>query len=738
MPKIVNVDKNNFKEKLDFIGLNLEKIPKFLMDFEPLGFGTSSSFNDNEHKIFRYIPIQEIQLLISPTNRLTDIKEKYSLAKPISAYLDPNNIEEYATFLKMLNMASVEEIENIEKKQEEFSEEPPFAVQYDKDYAWQIYYSEVTKKYFMLVTSEDYDFNAFFYLLKEQIKFHKSRKKQEKQIYVPINSLNYSGEYLKKSEISDLENYLWLFTKNWPNIYEVYDKEGNLRLEIIGNTNVYKTITSGYKIILNSKEEAMQYYKELKALFILQTELSFHYKFDTLINEKCELELYYQLEKIDYTNIAEFINKEYKKIQKKIEKEKQNVGILEKKLEELKQTSAMKDLEYLNKQKEIAMYLEYKKTFFGKIKLFLKFKKKKDTDIKPDKTLVENEEVKESIVRVSKTETDNNVKEYYTIEDIITLYAKLDKETTYIKNMNSDIHASELKIKSIEKKIENATKYIEEIDNHKKSIFEFWKFVNKDELLAMEEASMQEKDDNSSNLKKVFDYNLDLLDLGIQMDKLQRKTISKEVHDSIFLLDTEVRESTNRVKTLANKKHRETEKNMLKILNISRNTDVEEFKTRIEKVENLVNDNMDKIKASYDMPIYIATSNEQMIDKKGFGVYHIIPDKALEDVKNIASDKINLYKLEITEGMPLFYYTNIIYYDNFNETLPLGMNVSDKVAIDAAKFEFSPKNMLTFRVCEDFTENEVKGTPTVKTIMLCEYELKLKGQENKEEENKID
>ena len=785
MPKIVNVDKNNFKEKLDFIGLNLEKIPKFLMDFEPLGFGTSSSFNDNEHKIFRYIPIQEIQLLISPTNRLTDIKEKYSLAKPISAYLDPNNIEEYATFLKMLNMASVEEIENIEKKQEEFSEEPPFAVQYDKDYAWQIYYSEVTQKYFMLVTSEDYDFNAFFYLLKEQIKFHKSRKKQEKQIYVPINSLNYSGEYLKKSEISDLENYLWLFTKNWPNIYEVYDKEGNLRLEIIGNTNVYKTITSGYKIILNSKEEAMQYYKELKALFILQTELSFHYKFDTLINEKCELELYYQLEKIDYTNIAEFINKEYKKIQKKIEKEKQNVGILEKKLEELKQTSAMKDLEYLNKQKEIAMYLEYKKTFFGKIKLFLKFKKKKDTDIKPDKTLVENEEAKESIVRVSKTETDNNVKEYYTIEDIITLYAKLDKETTYIKNMNSDIHALELKIKNIEKKIENATKYIEEIDNHKKSIFEFWKFVNKDELLAMEEASMQEKDDNSSNLKKVFDYNLDLLDLGIQMDKLQRKTISKEVHDSIFLLDTEVIESinmvksnievdidklreslnhlkdlaqeqqkfykiedfdifggvsdnTNRVKTLANKKHRETEKNMLKILNISRNTDVEEFKTRIEKVENLVNDNMDKIKASYDMPIYIATSNEQMIDKKGFGVYHIIPDKALEDVKNIASDKINLYKLEITEGMPLLYYTNIIYYDNFNETLPLGMNVSDKVAIDAAKFEFSPKNMLTFRVCEDFTENEVKGTPTVKTIMLCEYELKLKGQENKEEENKID
>ncbi len=773
MPKSINIDKSNFKEKLDFIGLNLEKVPKFLMDFEPLEFTTSSSFSDNEHRVFKYIPINEIQILISPTNRLTDIKEKYSLAKPLSAYLDPNNIEEYATFLKMINLVSIEEVEKIEKKQEEFIEKPPFAIQYDKDYAWQIYYSEITKKYFMLVTSEDYDYNGFFYILKEQIKYQKSRKKKEKQIYVPINSLNYSGEYLKKSEIADLENYLWLFTKNWPNIYEVYDKEGNAKLEIIGNTNVYKTITSGYKIVLNSKEEAMKYYKELKALFILQTELSFHYKFDTLINEECELELYHELEKIDSSNLTEFINREYAKIQEKIDNEKQNVGGLEKHLDELKQTSAMKDLEYLNKQKEIAMYLEYKKTFFGKIKLFLKFKKKKDiSDIK-DENDEQDKSNSESIVRVTKSETDNEFSEYHTIEDIITLYAKLDKETTYIKNMKSDIHALELKIKNVDKKIENATKYIEEIDNHKKSIFEFWKFVNKDELQAMEEGSIQEKNENSASLKKVFDYNLDLLDLGIQMDKLQRKTITKEGHDSIFLLDTEVLESinmlknsieidfdrlreilnnlkdvakeqqqffkieefdifgsisdnSNRISILANKKHREAEKNMLKILNISKNTDVEEFKARLEKAEQLVSENMEKISTSYDMPIYIATSNEEMIDKKGFSIYHIIPDKALEQVENIVSDKINLYKLELKEGMPLLYYTNIIYYDNFNETLPLGMNVSDKVAIDASRFEFSPKNMFTFRMCEDFTENEVIDTPNVKTIMLCEYELKLK------------
>ena len=36
-------------------------------------------------------------------------------------------------------------------------------------------------------------------------------------------------------------------------------------------------------------------------------------------------------------------------------------------------------------------------------------------------------------------------------------------------------------------KIENATAFIDEIDSHKKSIFEFWKYSNKDEVQALEE-----------------------------------------------------------------------------------------------------------------------------------------------------------------------------------------------------------------------------------------------------------
>ena len=49
-----------------------------------------------------------------------------------------------------------------------------------------------------------------------------------------------------------------------------------------------------------------------------------------------------------------------------------------------------------------------------------------------------------------------------------------------------DINALKLKNLNLTKKIENATAFIEEIDSHKKSIFEFWKYSNKDEVQALQ------------------------------------------------------------------------------------------------------------------------------------------------------------------------------------------------------------------------------------------------------------
>jgi hypothetical protein len=67
----------------------------------------------------------------------------------------------------------------------------------------------------MLVCTKESTFSEFLYLIKKKIEFTSKKTKIVPKIYVPINSLGYSEKFLNRSEITDLENYLWLFTKNW-------------------------------------------------------------------------------------------------------------------------------------------------------------------------------------------------------------------------------------------------------------------------------------------------------------------------------------------------------------------------------------------------------------------------------------------------------------------------------------------------------------------------------------------
>ena len=105
----------------------------------------------------------------------------------------------------------------------------------------------------MIVSTEDTNYSAFFFLLKKQLE-----KKRTTKIFVPIKNVECSNTYLKKSELEDLENYLWLFTKNWPLVYEVYDKNDNLTIQIVGETEIYQKVKSQYKITLENEEEAIK------------------------------------------------------------------------------------------------------------------------------------------------------------------------------------------------------------------------------------------------------------------------------------------------------------------------------------------------------------------------------------------------------------------------------------------------------------------------------------------------
>ena len=151
MEKII---KDDLISKLDYLGLDLENIPECLKEYEPLNFNISRLNNDKDHRVFKYVPIDQIQILLTPSLRNDSIKQKYSNSIPLYEYIEPRgeteeNIERYSTFLKMISTVSIPDIENISNIQNELEKKEPFKVKYNKDHLWQIYYSENTDKYFI-------------------------------------------------------------------------------------------------------------------------------------------------------------------------------------------------------------------------------------------------------------------------------------------------------------------------------------------------------------------------------------------------------------------------------------------------------------------------------------------------------------------------------------------------------------------------------------------------------------
>lgn len=180
---------------------------------------------------------------------------------------------------------------------------------------------------------------------------------------------------------------------------------------------------------------------------------------------------------IDYESLGNFIREEFLKNKSECEEKNEKISKLSEELEQLKKISKEKEEEYIIRQKQVTTYLECKKSFFGRIRYFFKGNKKikEFKEEAPSKVQTEQYEEKEELIY------DN--KQYYTIEDLIELTKVLDRVEIQIRNITSDITALEATIERLSKKIKNAKSYLEEIEDHKKSIFEFWKFVNDDNVL---------------------------------------------------------------------------------------------------------------------------------------------------------------------------------------------------------------------------------------------------------------
>ena len=136
------------KEKLEYIGLDLDKVPKSLKEYSDINFRTLRGYDEKKYKQYRFINVNDIEILLSPTNRINTIKEKYEKAMPLCFYLDSKNEENlmnFTEFLNMINKVSIPQIEEIEEEQKMLSKEIPFKVKFTGKEI--IYGKYITQKY---------------------------------------------------------------------------------------------------------------------------------------------------------------------------------------------------------------------------------------------------------------------------------------------------------------------------------------------------------------------------------------------------------------------------------------------------------------------------------------------------------------------------------------------------------------------------------------------------------------
>ena len=79
--------------------------------------------------------------------------------------------------------------------------------------------------------------------------------------------------------------------------------------------------------------------------------------------------------------------------------------------------------------------------------------------------------------------------------------------------------------------------------------------------------------------------------------------------------------------------------------------------------------------------------------------------------------------------MPLLFFTNIIFFDNINKTLPEGMNISSTVLVDCKKFNFKLVGKTRFRTNNYFNEQNNLVLPKSKDIFVYEYDVELKNEQ---------
>ena len=288
----------------------------------------------------------------------------------------------------------------------------------------------------------------------------------------------------------------------------------------------------------------------------------------------------------------------------------------------------------------------------------------------------------------------------------------------------------------------------------------------KDEIASLPEGE-EEEINIIKRITRFFDYEEDIEKFGKTMDKIQRKNLSKQETDSVYITSTNVLEVLNKVKNntvmrkdigaslkdlkqeaiqektliekdefdifggmiqesskiskINNQKHRELPKDKFTILDISKNTKQMEYKLTLEKIADTIKTALKKIVISENLPIYKAMQ-DKLIDDKEINVFDINPENEMKEAIKQKESKINFYKINLKQGSNAISFTNCIFYDNQNKTLPIGQDLSTKILVDVSKLNMELKEKTSFKMVDFENQDEDFSNIKIKTITVFEYE----------------
>ena len=715
------------KTILDYIGLKLTRLSTKLKSVKPEYKPFNSGDNVGKYKVYKRVNIKKLQVLVSDTDRTTDITERFKEALPLQDYIK----QDKEAFEKWINGVTQKDIKDIEKQQEQFEKKIPYFIKYDKNYLWQIYYSKEDDKYFMLTPARETENQALAYVIKKKLEDDKS------DIFVPICKEEISETYYTGREIEDIVTYIKLFTNQWPEIVEVQDGKENT-LYIMGETKLKDNFSTKYRTVIKDIVDAKNFYTVLKALYVLATETNYLYKFDPGIDEEGNFTLSYDKQVITIKNIQEFISNETGRQQGLKYSLKNEIETNKEKIEKINEILKQQSLIYVKQEKQIFEFMNCKKSVFKRVKYFFSNNKKVITE---NKNLLArlNEEKNISVKKIKEKEVSVDKQDYskfadiFTVADLVKNSVEVKKISSEAKGLEADIKVLLLKQENMTRKTDNAQKYLDEIQKHKKNLFDFWRFTNKDNANELAEGQAQ-----GENIKKrpVFNYDEDRDDLGLDVDSLQRQKLSDEECNAVFLAkyilpalnaivtksDTYlidecydslkenlknhdqyqsifggIGDESDNIKKLKFKQHRENPRELYSILKFTNDTTLEDFKETCRNYGRLLNEAYNKIACKYDMEIYYDKRN------KGFITATINP---YELVENEETEKI--YKAKTSAENHMLFFSNIIMYNNVSKTLPVGMDETNEVLLKVGDIKEVNKEKINIIVEKDLFDVDIR------------------------------